>query len=79
MLSKVAKAEHTKRYVSISTSAVQCKIYPSERFFKVWARNNPADADTPDIEAEPLWLDRQNRSCDIATRYLDRDGRSCHR
>ena len=34
MLSKVAKAEHTKRYVSISTSAVQCKIYPSERFLR---------------------------------------------
>ena len=32
MLNEVAKAQHTKRYVSISTSEAQCKIYPSEPF-----------------------------------------------
>ena len=33
VLSKVAKAEHTKRYVSISISEEWCKKNSSERFF----------------------------------------------
>ncbi len=32
---KVAKAQHTKRYVSISLSADSCKKNSSERFFTV--------------------------------------------
>ena len=39
VLSEVAKAQHTKRYVSISTSEVQCKIYPSERFYSSVSSN----------------------------------------
>ena len=33
--SKATKAEHTKRYVSISATAAWCKKNSSERFFTV--------------------------------------------
>ena len=33
MLNEGVKAQHTKKYVSISLSEEQCKIYQSEQFF----------------------------------------------
>ena len=42
-------------------------------------RSRLEGADTQGIDVEPLSLCRHIRSCDIATKYRRRDGKSCRR